>query len=50
VHTLNSTLVATSRALVAIVEQCQLADGRVAVPEGLQPYIGGQTVLEPSNW
>jgi seryl-tRNA synthetase len=50
VHTLNSTLVATSRALVAIVEQCQLADGRVTVPEGLQPYIGGQTVLEPSNW
>ena len=50
VHTLNSTLVATSRALVAIVEQCQLADGRVSVPEGLQPYIGGQTVLEPSNW
>ncbi|MCH2349712.1 MAG: serine--tRNA ligase, partial [Candidatus Poseidoniales archaeon] len=50
VHTLNSTLVATSRALVAIVEQCQLSDGRVAVPEGLQPYIGGQTVLEPSNW
>ena len=50
VHTLNSTLVATSRALVAIVEQCQLADGRGTVPEGLQPYIGGQTVLEPSNW
>ncbi len=50
VHTLNSTLVATSRALVAIVEQCQLSDGRVAVPEGLQPYIGGQAVLEPSNW
>ena len=50
VHTLNSTLVATSRALVAIVEQCQLADGRVSVPEGLQPYIGGQTILEPSNW
>ncbi len=50
VHTLNSTLVATSRALVAIVEQCQLADGRVVVPEGLQQYIGGQTVLEPSNW
>jgi len=50
VHTLNSTLVATSRALVAIMEQCQLADGRVAVPDGLQQYMGGQTVLEPSNW
>ena len=50
VHTLNSTAVATSRALVAIMEQFQLEDGRVAVPEVLQPFMGGQTVLDPCNW
>ncbi len=50
VHTLNSTAVATSRALVAIMEQFQLEDGRVAVPDVLQPFMGGQTVLDPCNW
>ena len=50
VHTLNSTAVATSRALVAIMEQYQLEDGRVAVPEVLQPHMGGQGVLEPCGW
>jgi seryl-tRNA synthetase len=46
VHTLNSTAVATSRALVAILEQNQLEDGRVRVPEVLQAYMGGQEVLQ----
>ena len=50
VHTLNSTAVATSRALVAIMEQYQLEDGRVAVPKVLQTYMGGQSVLEPCEW
>ncbi len=50
VHTLNSTAVATSRALVAIMEQNQLEDGRVSVPAALQPLMGGQTVLEPCHW
>ena len=50
VHTLNSTAVATSRALVAIMEQNQLEDGRVSVPPALQPLMGGQTVLEPCHW
>ena len=50
VHTFNSTAVATSRALVAIMEQYQLEDGRVAVPEVLQPFMGGQGVLEPCGW
>ena len=50
VHTLNSTAVATSRALVAIMEQYQLEDGRVTIPEALQPLMGGQDVLEPCNW
>ena len=50
VHTLNSTAVATSRALVAIMEQNQLADGRVEIPDVLQPYMGGQKILESCNW
>ena len=49
-HTLNSTAVATSRALVAIIEQNQLADGRVSIPEVLRPHMGGQEILEPCNW
>ena len=49
-HTLNSTAVATSRALVAIMEQNQMEDGRVHIPEVLQPLMGGQEVLEPCTW
>ena len=50
VHTLNSTAVATSRALVAIMEQYQLKDGRVQVPDCLAPRMGGKTHLEPCGW
>ena len=50
VHTLNSTAVATSRALVAIIEQNQMDDGRVRVPEILIPYMNGKQVLEPCEW
>ena len=50
VHTLNSTAVATSRALVAIMEQNQLADGRVTIPQPLVNYMGGQKILAPCNW
>ncbi|MBN16832.1 MAG: serine--tRNA ligase [Candidatus Thermoplasmatota archaeon] len=50
VHTLNSTAVATSRALVAIMEQNQLADGRVRVPDCLVSRMGGKTYLEPCGW
>ena len=49
VHTLNSTAVATSRALVAIMEQYQNEDGTVRVPEVLVPHMGGQAVLHPLN-
>ncbi len=41
VHTLNSTLVATERTLVAIMENNQLDDGSIAVPKALQKYVGG---------
>tara|TARA_B100000965_G_scaffold400012_1_gene421142 strand:- start:5029 stop:6306 length:1278 start_codon:yes stop_codon:yes gene_type:complete len=50
VHTLNSTAVATSRALVAIIEQNQLVDGRVSIPDVLVPFMGGQIALEPCSW
>jgi seryl-tRNA synthetase len=50
VHTLNSTAVATSRALVAIIEQNQMEDGRVRVPDALQPLMSGKKVLEPCNF
>ncbi len=50
VHTLNSTAVATSRALVAIMEQNQIEDGRVRVPEILVPLMGGKQYLEPCEW
>ena len=46
VHTQNSTAIATSRALVAIMEQNQTEDGRVTIPEVLRPYMGGQEFLE----
>ena len=44
--TLNGTL-ATTRWLVAILENHQQADGSVRVPAGLRPYLGGLEVLEP---
>jgi len=41
VHTLNGSGLAIGRTVVAILEQYQRADGSVAVPEALQPYLGG---------
>jgi seryl-tRNA synthetase len=40
VHTLNGTAVAVSRALVAILENYQQADGSVVIPEALRPWVG----------
>ncbi|WP_081982499.1 serine--tRNA ligase [Streptacidiphilus albus] len=45
--TLNGTLCAVPRTIVAILETHQQADGSVTVPEALRPYLGGRTVLEP---
>ncbi|MCL5680898.1 MAG: serine--tRNA ligase [Candidatus Thermoplasmatota archaeon] len=44
VHTLNSTLVATTRTLVAIVENNQQPDGTIMVPEVLQKYVGKEAI------
>lgn len=43
-HTLNSTLVATSRVLVSILENFQTKDGHINVPKALQSYIGKPTI------
>ncbi|MFG2845717.1 serine--tRNA ligase [Kitasatospora sp. NPDC048296] len=45
--TLNGTLVAVPRTIVAILENHQQADGSVVVPEALRPYLGGRAVIEP---
>ena len=47
VATLNGTL-ATTRWIVAILENHQRADGAVVVPAGLRPYLGGLEVIEPA--
>jgi len=45
VHTLNGSGIAVGRALVAILENYQNADGSVTIPTVLLPYMGGQTVI-----
>ncbi len=47
VATLNGTLCAITRTIVAILETHQQADGSVRVPKALQPWLGGREVLEP---
>ena len=46
-HTLNGSGVAVGRCLIAVLENYQQADGSVAIPDVLQPYMGGLKVLEP---
>ena len=45
VHTLNGSGVAIGRALIAVVESYQQADGSIRVPDALVPYMGGMTVI-----
>ncbi len=45
VHTLNGSGLAVGRALVAVLENHQRADGSIAVPAALRPYLGGAEVL-----
>lgn len=49
VHTLNSTLVATERTMVAILENYQTSTGAVEVPEVLKGYMGGIKEIKPRN-
>ncbi len=48
VHTLNGSGLAVGRALVAVMENYQRADGGIDVPAALQPYMGGVTQVPPS--
>jgi len=46
VHTLNGSGTAVGRALIAVMENYQEADGSVTIPEALRPYMGGMTKIE----
>ena len=48
-HTLNNTVVAPPRMLIAFLENNLQADGSVLIPEALQPYMGGQKALIPKK-
>jgi len=48
-HTLNNTVVAPPRMLIAFLENNLNADGSVNIPKALQPYMGGQTIIKPSK-
>jgi len=48
-HTLNNTAIATSRALVAILENCQQKDGSIKIPEVLVQYMGGKKLISKQN-
>ena len=45
VHTLNGSGLAVGRTMVAVLENYQQADGSVAIPDVLQPYMGGQKII-----
>ena len=49
VHTLNNTVLASPRALIAFLENNVEEDGSVKVPKALQPYMGGVKVLKPKE-
>ena len=48
-HTLNNTVVATPRGLIALLENNYQEDGSIKIPKALQPYMGGKTVIEPKK-
>ena len=48
-HTLNNTVVAPPRMLIAFLENNLLADGSIKIPEVLRPYMGGKSVLIPNT-
>jgi len=48
-HTLNNTVVAPPRMLIAFIENHLQADGSVRIPAVLQPYMGGKTIISPKK-
>ncbi len=49
VHTLNGSGLAVGRTLIGVLENYQRADGSVAIPEALRPYMGGQEAIVPNG-
>ena len=49
VHTLNGSGLAVGRTLVAVLENCQNADGSVSIPAALRPYMGGAETITASS-
>lgn len=49
VSTLNNTVLANTRALIALIENNYQEDGSVKIPKVLQPYMGGKTIIEPKK-
>ncbi len=47
-HTLNSTLTASERTLIAIMENYQTENGSIEIPKALEPYMGGITKIRPA--
>ena len=47
VHTLNNTVLATPRGLIAFLENNVQKDGSIKIPKALQPYMGGKQIIEP---
>ena len=48
-HTLNNTVVATPRGLIALIENNYQEDGSIKIPKALQPYMGGKEVIKPKQ-
>ena len=48
-HTLNNTVVASPRGLIALLENNYQEDGSILIPKALQPYMGGKTVITPKK-
>jgi len=46
VHTLNNTVLATPRGLIAVLENNYNEDGSINIPKALQPYMGGKTIIK----
>ena len=48
-HTLNNTVVATPRGLIALIENNYQEDGSIKIPKALQPYMGGKERIVPKK-
>jgi seryl-tRNA synthetase len=48
-HTLNNTVLASTRALIALLENNLQEDGSIKIPKVLQPYMGGKEIIKPKN-